>query len=183
MVDVATAGQWVLLVGRERVHLGGELDRELSGLVGFPLSEEAHRPVERRSARQKRIIRVGLRGGEQGLIGGGIIAAAVFGHAEGQQAPRSMRSSSRSFAPARPRASTASSSALSVDGRILHAIAAHAAVHLLLVPLANVSIRCRVAASSFSCPNHAWRAATFRESRCRWDRLRTPSAAAGPPCP
>ena len=47
---------------------------------------------------------------------------------------------------------------------MLHALAARSAVSASLVSLANARIRCRVAASSLSCPNHAWRAATFRES-------------------
>src|SRR5438309_3417153 len=67
------------------------------------------------------------------------------------------------FTAVRPRASAASSSALFVDGRILHALAARSAVTASLVPLANERARCRVAASSLFCPNHAWRAATFRE--------------------
>ena len=47
---------------------------------------------------------------------------------------------------------------------MLHALAARSAVVASSVFLANARTRCRVAASSFSCPNHAWRAATFRES-------------------
>src|SRR5262249_32069029 len=69
-----------------------------------------------------------------------------------------------SSTPLRPRTSAASSSALSVDGRILQAFAAWLAVNSLLVPVANARNRRRVAANSFFCPNHAWRAATFRES-------------------
>src|SRR5262249_49920509 len=58
-------------------------------LVFLPLSEQAHRPVERRCARDVGVVRAGLRRGEQGLVSGGIVTAAVFGHAEGQQVPLS----------------------------------------------------------------------------------------------
>ena len=47
---------------------------------------------------------------------------------------------------------------------MLQALAAISAVIASLVSWANARILRRMSASSFSWPNHAWRAATFRES-------------------
>ena len=55
-----------------------------------------------------------------------------------------------SSAALRPRASTASNSAWSVDGRMLPTLAARSAVVTSPVPAADARIRCRVAAYSFS---------------------------------
>ena len=87
IVVVGTVGQWILLVFRKGLHLRRGNDRELAGGVQLALPEQAHRPEERRRAHHVRVVRAGLHGGEKGLIGGGIIAAAVFSHAEGHQVP------------------------------------------------------------------------------------------------
>jgi hypothetical protein len=63
----------------------------------------------------------GTRGGEQSLVGGGIVAAAVFGHAEGHQGPLA----SIELRPHATEYLRPSVSALSVDGRILSSSGVH----------------------------------------------------------
>src|SRR5262245_1496166 len=87
VVPVGTVGQRILLVFRKGLHLRRGPDCDFTGLDGLALPIQAHRPVECCNARDEGILRASLGGGEQRLNGGGVVAAAVFGHAEGQQVP------------------------------------------------------------------------------------------------
>src|SRR5262245_5829567 len=61
--------------------------RTSAPLLLVALAEQAHRTVEGRCASHVAVGRPGLLGGEQRLIGGGVVATAVFHHTERQQAP------------------------------------------------------------------------------------------------
>lgn len=91
-------------------------------------------------------------GREEGLLGGGVAAAAVF------SLPRASRHHScpllplSSSTPLRARANAASGSALLVGARILNALAAFSAAPASLVSVAKARIFLRVGGNSLSWP-------------------------------
>src|SRR5262249_55043879 len=77
------AGQRVVLVPGERLHLRRGRARQLAGFVGLALPEQTQRPIEGGNARHGGVVRSSLRNGEQVLLGGRVVAAAVLRHAQG----------------------------------------------------------------------------------------------------
>ena len=154
--------QRVLVVGGQRLHLCRGRERE-RGPVRASLGGTGSLPGRTPNAGDMGIaLSTVHRRGKSG-VGFREVSTAVFRHAEDHPETVQVWVPFPSSTARRARTSAASTSALSVDGRIVHAVAARTAVHTSLVPFANARTCSRVAASSLSCPNHAWSVASCRE--------------------